>query len=603
MIKEMIEDLKLHRVSYLVEIMQKGDFDKKIDALKKISKMKITKNIGLFLIDSSKYDYGINDNNGGISSELISLCFKNYYDEYTNAIKKVFDRLDEDSKNRVVFLLSSIDNESALQLYVDLVLKYYKDSKFIPVSNLFERPYLYTFLFPKLYKALRFKNPRNNILILLNDYLNAEVVDKVDLKKNKKLISDAILKVFNEALKYNFKNTTEALSNKDYVDLRFFLEISINIDCFIDSKDASLAIDKLFKKNDNQLNLFILDNYIRKGKDISKINLNKIAKDETSRYPLYDLLSSYNLQKYMPSKYLTKELMAKSDFYLNFMIYTRYESEIKNYKFIEKRIINNYEYYIFKFKYTYSFKNIPSDFLTNYVMEISNVSKYNNSKITKEFIGISGGYEQNKDSYKIAFNHNRLLFKELNKSDTIDKIIDDLKIKEDTCIKEEKIIEKENNEKNNFSYILVISLLALLILSLIVCTIYSYNPNLIQVKKSDKYISSKLTKPNEFKEIDAKDTFNMNDSEYYVLFYKKDGNKNKYYTYINKYLNNNIKVYYVNMNDTKNDYLKHQNELNLVIERDRFIKVKNKEYEYYVDGKNNILNEMNTYTSKLEQKK
>ena len=95
----------------------------------------------------------------------------------------------------------------------------------------------------------------------------------------------------------------------------------------------------------------------------------------------------------------------------------------------------------------------------------------------------------------------------------------------------------------------------------------------------------------------------MNDSEYYVLFYKKDGNKNKYYTYINKYLNNNIKVYYVNMNDTKNDYLKHQNELNLVIERDRFIKVKNKEYEYYVDGKNNILNEMNTYTLKLEQKK
>ena len=122
MIKEMIEDLKLHRVSYLVEIMQKGDFDKKIDALKKISKMKITKNIGLFLIDSSKYDYGINDNNGGISSELISLCFKNYYDEYTNAIKKVFDRLDEDSKNRVVFLLSSIDNVIALQQYVDLVL-------------------------------------------------------------------------------------------------------------------------------------------------------------------------------------------------------------------------------------------------------------------------------------------------------------------------------------------------------------------------------------------------------------------------------------------------------------------------------------------------
>lgn len=603
MIREMIEELKLHRVSYLVEIMQKDNFDKKLDSLKKISKMKITKNIGLFLIDSSKYDYGINDNNGGISSELISLCFKDYYDEYTSAIKKVFDRLDDDSKNRVVFLLSSIDNESALQLYVELVLKYYKDSKFIPISNLFERPYLYTYLFPKLYKALKFKNPRNNILILLNDYLNAGVVDKIDLKKNKKLISDSILKVFNEALAYNFKNTTEALSNKEYVDLRFFLEISINIECFIDSKDTNLALDKLFKKNDNQLNLFILDNYIRKEKDISKINLNKIAKDETSRYPLYDLLSSYNLEKYMPKKYLTKELIAKSDFYLNFMIYTRYENDINNYKFLEKRIINNYEYYIFKFKYTYNFKNIPSDFLTNYVMEISNVSKYDNSKLTKEFIGISGGYSLDKNSYKISFNHNRLLFKEINKNDSIDNIINELKIKEDTDIKEEtNKIETEKKDKNNFSYILVISLLALLILSLIVCTIYSYNPNLIQVKQSDKYISSKLNNSKEFKEIDAKDTFNMNDSEYYVLFFKKNNDKNKYYTYINKYISNNIKIYYVDMNNSKNDYLKSPNNLNMVIEKDRFIKIKDKEYEYYVDGKNNILNEMNSYISKIEQK-
>ena len=116
-------------------------------------------------------------------------------------------------------------------------------------------------------------------------------------------------------------------------------------------------------------------------------------------------------------------------------------------------------------------------------------------------------------------------------------------------------------------------------------------------------IKEVIDKKIEYNEINGKDIFKKDDKTYYVLFYKKDGNKNKYYTYINKYLNNNIKVYYVNMNDSKNDYLKHQNDLNFIIEKDRFIKVKNKEYEYYVDGKNNILNEMNTYTSKLEQKK
>ena len=233
--KELIEELKLNRVAYLLEIIEKKDFDSKISAYKKLEKIKITKNIGIFLIQNSAKEFGINDNNGGINSSILSLCF-NYYDEYTNEISKIFKYLKPSVQNKVVFFLSTLENENALKLYVDLILKYYKDSDFIPISNLFEKPNLYNVLFPKLYKVLKFKNPKNNILILVNDYLNYGVVPKEDLNKNKKLISDAIIKVFNEALKYHHNSTFEYLNDDSYRNLRFFLEIATNIEVYVSNQ-------------------------------------------------------------------------------------------------------------------------------------------------------------------------------------------------------------------------------------------------------------------------------------------------------------------------------------------------------------------------------
>ena len=605
MIKKIMEDIKLHRVSYLIEKIEKRDFNTKIEAFRKIEKMKITKNIGLFLIDASKRDYNVNDNNGGINSSLISLCFKNYYDEYSKAIDKVFKYLKPDAQNRVVFLLSSIDNESALKLYVDLILKYYNNSNFIPISNLFERPHLYNILFPKLFNALKFKNEKNNILILLNDYLNAGVVKNIDLTKNKKIITDAISRVFSLALKYKFTNTTKALKNSEYIDLRFFLEICINIECYISNKETEKLLEKLFKKGDNQLNLFILDNYIRKGKNIKKINLEKIAKDDASRYPLFEMLSNYGLEKLIPSKYLSKKLLAKSDFYINFMIYTRYKGELKNYKFIEKRNIMGYEYYIFKFKYTYLYENVSSDFLTNYVMHLSKIDKYNNILITRDYIGVSGGFNLDDNYSKISFNHNRLLFSKIKNNETISDVIKKIGIEDDIKLKNEKVEttleEKVEKSKFSFSYILI-GLFIIFILMLIGCVIYVYNPNIIKIKNNSDHISSELSKQYEFLEINGSDIFNKDDSEYYILFYKKGtSNKNKYYTYVNEYLKNNIKIYYVNMNDEKNKFLYSNNDFNFIIEKDRLLKVKDKEFEYYVDGKINILNEMKGFVESLNK--
>lgn len=599
MIKEMLEELKLKKVANLIEIMQKKDINEKINAYKKIEKMKITKNIGLFLIESAKYDYKVEDGNGGISSSLISLCFKDYYNEYSDAIKKVFKYLNNDAKNRVVFLLSSIDNESSLDLYVNLILKYYSDSTFIPVSNLFERPYLYNALFPKLYKAFKFKYAKNNILIVLNDYLNAGVVPINDLKKNKKLVGDAIINVFNEALTYKFKTTTEALKNTEYFDLRFFLEIAVNIESYVSTKRTKDTLDKIFKKNDNQLNLFILENYIRKGNDISKININSLAKDDASRYPLYDMLLAYGIDNLMPKRYFTGKMIAKSDFYINFMVYTKYKDDIKSLKCIGEKVVDNYKYYIFKFKYIYTYDNRAKDFVTDYLMHQSKMDKYSKIDVEKEFIGISGGYLNNDEPSLIAFNHNRLIFSKIDSNEKEEDVINSLfdLIKEDIKKAKPKIVQneevKEKKHKFHFYYILIF-LFFIFVSLLIMCVIFSYDPSIIKINKStSSYVTSKISNNDMFKEINANDIYNQENDEYYVLLYKKGkGEKNAYYTYINEYNKNNIIIYYVDLSKDENKFLYEMNDLNFVLETDRFLKVKDKDFEYYVDGKNNIIKEM-----------
>ena len=61
------------------------------------------------------------------------------------------------------------------------------------------------------------------------------------------------------------------------------------------------------------------------------------------------------------------------------------------------------------------------------------------------------------------------------------------------------------------------------------------------------------------------------------------------------------------MNNKDNKFLYSDNDLNFIISKDRLLKVNDGEYEYYIDGKNNILNEMkkeiDTFIKQENQKK
>ena len=130
--------------------------------------------------------------------------------------------------------------------------------------------------------------------------------------------------------KYKHKNTYEYLNDLEYKELRYFLEISINIETYINSNKLNFYFKKLLKKKDNQLKLFILDNYIRGEKDLKNFDFETILKDKASRYALFELLSVYEKIDLMPKKYLNKKQLSESDFYTNFVITTSYTTEPKN---------------------------------------------------------------------------------------------------------------------------------------------------------------------------------------------------------------------------------------------------------------------------------
>ena len=649
--KELLEDIRLNKVAKYLEKIQKGDLNEKLKYFRKLKKIKITKRIGIYLIENSIKDYNLEDELGGVNSSLIELCFQKYDEDYTEVIEKIFKDLSDTAKDRVLYLLTTTEGEKELKLYSELVVTYYKKRN-IPIGDLANKPTLYPYLFPNLYKTLKYKIDNNNVLILISNYLSYGIIPSKDIKDNKKILTDNICTIFKKALLYKHKDTYSSLNDPSYKSLRYFLELAINIEGYISSKKTTELLEKLLKKHDNQIKLFILDNYARNNRDLKSIKFNEIAKDNASRYALFELLTVYDKLKLMPKKYLDQTLIAESDFYTNFVISSSYLQKPENIEFYKKLTIDEYDYYVFKFDYKYNYSASSSEYLTNYIINQVGMEKYDGEEVTIKFIGVSGGYDKDKELSTVVKHPNRLLIKEINENSDIDLLVADLVKEKEIVVKQEvkpqeevvvselskKEIKKQNKKKKkeekkllkqskkakdeitteNLSNIklsenmdisddidirykqskiwtYIIAFLCFIFIGLFVyCVLYIYGIADVKDEINEQKIrTSKLNTEYKFDEIKGTDIFSKEENEYYVLLYTKPKDETyKYYYFINEYLKRKIKVYYVDLSKDENKFLFAPNELNFVVKGDRFLKVKDHEYEYFVDGDNYILNEM-----------
>ena len=197
MLKNFIDELKLNRISYLLEIIEVRDIKSKIKAYNKIRKMKITKEAGLLIINRCDYLQN-NSLDFNITISLLSLLFKEYHKEYSPFLIDLFDKLSNENRYEILNLSIDSNNKDALILYKDLILKYGKELIDIPISYVELNKDNYEILFPALFKALKLSIKRNNIILLLNDFLINNLVPEKDIKKNKKIIQEYIINVFKD---------------------------------------------------------------------------------------------------------------------------------------------------------------------------------------------------------------------------------------------------------------------------------------------------------------------------------------------------------------------------------------------------------------------
>ena len=200
--KNFFNDLKLNKVSYLLEVIETGDFKKKVDTYNKLKKMKIDEETGHLIIDKVASLKKNNNDDFDMEMSLLSLLFKKYYDSYSFHLLEIYKNLNINTKHEILNLLSESDEPTELVLYRTLICNYYKELKTFPIGNIHKNKFNYDIIFPELYETFKLNDNRNNMLLLLNDFINQGAVPLVHLKKYKKTLQKKVIDIFKEGIKF-----------------------------------------------------------------------------------------------------------------------------------------------------------------------------------------------------------------------------------------------------------------------------------------------------------------------------------------------------------------------------------------------------------------
>ena len=446
MIKNFIMDIKLSRLSYLLEVIEVRDFRSKIKAYNKIRKMKLTKEMGELILRKITPEKLNTTNEVNIYLSLLALVVSVYESSYETKVIELFKDLTVDSKYEILNILSFNENTDSIMIYKKLLLKYYDGSYELPIGTISNNINNYKLLFPDLFKMFDYGENTSSLLLILSDFINLGVNISSTIKKNKKHIQNIVEIILKKGTQFKFNNKEHIMQNKDYINLRIMLEAAINIELYVSSKKTRDYLEKLMKKKDNQLKLFILENYVKQGKDISKINLSTIARDNLSRYPLYSFLMYYNLERLMPKKYANNISLSESDLYINYCINYTYSNIPFDFEFIEERVISNHKYYFYKFKTNYNYSEEIKDPTTDYILNNASIDKKKVEKAIIEYIGVSGGYNKDLDPSIIEKSIPKLLIikNENNTKENIDKLEKSIS---DDVLNEQLVIKEKKNKK------------------------------------------------------------------------------------------------------------------------------------------------------------
>jgi len=120
-----------------------------------------------------------------------------------------------------------------------------------------------------------------------------------------------------------------------------------------------------------------------------------------------------------------------------------------------------------------------------------------------------------------------------------------------------------------------------------------------QFKYGDNYKEYTLKTKDMFNEIPYTEIFNQPDGDYYVLFFNKK-DKSVYYPFIDKFVRNDYKIYFVNKG--KDNISFEHNGTSFNVTTDTFFRITDGDYNFYIVEKSNILKEFKEYVKEIEAK-
>lgn len=614
MFNKLKDNINLTRASLCLEKITTGNYKQKVKAYDKLKKIPITKEIGLRIIENSTKEYSDEFKDMNINSMLLLLLFNNFNKDFCDELNNIFNDLEENTKLDLLSYLADSDNIDAILLWKYLVIyRFDTDNNKIPIGKLGNNKENYDILFPDLYSVFKTNNKRYSLIILLNSFINLGVVPIDDLKKNKKDLIKHILMPLEELSKFKLNANDDYMTNKEYLGLRYVVECTLNIEYYCNNTKTKALLEKLFKHKDNQLKLFVLESFIKKKKKIKSLNLAPIAKDLRSRYLLYNLLSFYGEEKLMPKKYSDEKDIYESELYNIYANTYNYEKEPESIKFFKKIEREDKKYYLYKFKAKKDYNTVVKDFATDYILKNNHLDKYLED-IEETYIGIAGGREKDDlltfnpeitkyyevyDKKKSIDEYLEIFFK---KEEVTPEVVDEPTLKVEELEEAEKEPSKLRKIFNVNVFYIFQSIVIVILFTILI--LYINDINVFNLKKGKykvdniTYKITELSKLTDFNEINGHDIYNGQDEVYYVLVFKKK-DVSEYYTFVKTLIENNYKVFYVDSTKEENFFLREPNETGLIITKDRFIKVNNHDFEYYVDGKEFILKELKSESNEV----
>lgn len=614
MFNKLKDNINLTRASLCLEKITTGNYKQKVKTYDKLKKIPISKEIGLRIIENSTKEYSDEFKDMNINSMLLLLLFNNFNKDFCDELNNIFDDLEENTKLDLLSYLADSDNIDAILLWKYLVIyRFDTDNNKIPIGKLGNNKENYDILFPDLYSVFKTNNKRYSLIILLNSFINLGVVPIDDLKKNKKDLIKHILMPLEELSKFKLNANDDYMTNKEYLGLRYVVECTLNIEYYCNNTKTKALLEKLFKHKDNQLKLFVLESFIKKKKKIKSLNLAPIAKDLRSRYLLYNLLSFYGEEKLMPKKYSDEKDIYESELYNIYANTYNYEKEPESIKFFKKIEREDKEYYLYKFKAKKDYSAVVKDFATDYILKNNHLDKYLED-IEETYIGIAGGREKDDlltfnpeitkyyevyDKKKSIDEYLEIFFK---KEEVTPEVVDEPTLKTEELEETEKKPSKLRKIFNVNVFYIFQSIVIVILFTILI--LYINDINVFNLKKGKykvdniTYKITELSKLTNFNEINGHDIYNGQDEVYYVLVFKKK-DVSEYYTFVKTLIENNYKVFYVDSTKEENFFLREPNETGLIITKDRFIKVNNHDFEYYVDGKEFILKELKSESNEV----